>query len=166
MSLTVWSRTCEKKKLSTMGASTQPFFTPLEMAKKFKCSAIERTCPVMLTSKRSIIGVKFRGQPSLRTTDKSNSMLTMLKPFVRSMNTAYSSICYSMHFSWICRTVNSISMMLRPDPNPHWATGRLSLEKFSMSLLRSILAKIFPAIDNKKSPSVVFAVHFCFFVFI
>ena len=50
-SLTTWVITHVKKKLNRTGASTQPFFMPLEMIKESENSPLERTTPDMLSWK-------------------------------------------------------------------------------------------------------------------
>ena len=108
----------------------------------------------MLSWKRRMSVVNFLSFffPSLRSTDQRAYLFTVSKALIRFINTLYRSICCSMHLSWICRTMKTMSIMLLLGRNPHCTSGRLSSEMFELNLLRSIWARIFQTMESKIIP--------------
>ena len=140
-----------KKILKTIGARTQPCFTPLLIAKASVTFPLERTCPVMSSWKSLIIDKNFGEHPMCSRTVHRASLLTVSKALVRSMKTKNRRMFCSMHFSWSCLMAKIMSTVLFPGPKPHCASGRFCSETV-MSLLRITLANIFPVIERREMP--------------
>ena len=106
-------------------ARTHPCFTPLLIGKGSDEDPSYCTVPFMSSWKDVIIlrSLGGGGHPILCKRAKRPCRLTKSKASVRSMKAMYSGCLCSQHFSCSCLREKIISMVDRPAPKPHWASG-------------------------------------------
>ena len=136
--------------LNSVEASTQPCLTPFVTGNGSENSPSFRTLASIPSWNYRTIAMNLAGQPDFAITFQSPSRLTVSNVLVRSTKVMWRSTFCSWHFSWSCRAVKIISIVPLFSLNPYWLSGRspdhsrCSFDRFS-----KILARIFPAIDNK-----------------
>ena len=116
-------RRTEKKMLKSVGASTQPFFTPLFMQNASVMLPLYWTVP-RVPSRNDLMELRsFRRQLINGRILKSPALLTKSKAFVRSINAMKRDCCCSRHFSWSCLSEKIISTLERLERKPQWYSG-------------------------------------------
>ncbi len=149
-SVVCWSIILNKM-VNSVGARTQPCFTPFTIGK-----GCERLLLCLTPSWPSwswmIIVRNFSWQPSFSRIFQSPCLLTVSNAFVRSTKVTYNALFCSRHISWICLRTNTLSVVPRLALKPHcvsemWASAIAGTSRFSITL-----ARILPATDRSVMP--------------
>ena len=150
MSRKASSSIADRKMEKSVGASTQPCLTP------FVTLNVSETPPpptlifaIIPVCRASIIVVNFSGHPYFLSSCHSPVLRTVSNALLKSTNTMYSGQSCSMHFSCSCRRLNIKSAVLQFPLKPYCVSGTTSGVMWVDSLLRRILAKILPAMEER-----------------
>lgn len=108
-----------KKMLKSVGASTHPCFTPLQMLKASEVAPSNSTTPFTSVWKDCITLSSLGGHLILARTRKRLSQLMRLKALVRSINATKSARLFSLHFSWSWWREKTISIAEHFALKPH-----------------------------------------------
>ena len=92
------------------------------------------------------------GQPIRIRTSHKRSLFTVSKALERSTKTINRSLCCSLHFSWSCRVVKTMSTVLLFFLNPHRDSGSIDSVMLLMSLRSITLARTLPATARSDMP--------------
>ena len=136
-----------KKMLNRVGARTQSCFTPLTKGKDPERLLFNLTWPRWSLCSWITILRNFWGS--------QGALWSFTIPFCslfRSTNATYSPLFCSLHFSWSCLRMNTMSMVPILALNPHWVSGRWSSAMVIINLFRSTQARIFPMMDSRVIP--------------
>ena len=98
-SLKAYWRSMEKNMQKSVGARTEPCFTPLLTGKASEVAPLNHTVLCMLSWNDVTTANRCEGQPIFWRSLKSPLLLTKSKAFVKSMKARYRGICCSWHFS-------------------------------------------------------------------
>ena len=152
VSLKASIRIAENNRLNSVGARTQPCFTPFFTGNGSEAFPSSSTRAMIPSWNCLTIFTSLSGQPNLDMIFHNPSLLTVSNAFVRSTNVMYRSWCCSMLFSCSWRAAKTISMVPRPAWNPHWLSGRGPCSRCFRRRFRSTRAKIMLAIARRDIP--------------
>ena len=134
---------------NSVGAITQPCFTPVLMLNDPDCSPSYSTHPFMPSCSCRVMLTNLGGHPSRARHAHRTSLFTESNALVRSINAKQRSRPCSLHFSCTCRAEKIMSVVPRPGLKPYCVSGIILSER-GCSRFRRTFARIFPATDSRE----------------
>ena len=144
------SSTAARYSVNSVGARTQPCLILFLMWKGSHISSNGYMPPDISSWIWRIIVKRLSGHPYILRTLHKVSLSTVSKAYEEFKKTIYSGVCCSTVFSWNSRR-EITSLVDRSVLKPHWLSGR-TFSVICSSLLRKILASIFPAMVRREIP--------------
>ena len=136
---------------NSVGAITQPCFTPVLMLNDPDCSPSYSTHTFMPSCSCRVMLTNVGGHPSRARHANRESLFTESNALVRSIHAKQRSHPCSLHFSCTCRAEKIMSVVPRPGLKPHYVSGIILSER-ACSRSRRTFARIFPATESREIP--------------
>ena len=136
-----------------VGASTQPCCVIYPLLTVKLLDELPSNCMfAFMSSWKATTSLRsFGGQPIWPNTLYSAGLLTVSNALVRSTNATIRGLLCSLHFSWICRRMNIISVVDISDLKPHCVSGSTCSASLCKRL-RITRANAFPATLRSEMP--------------
>ena len=137
--------------LNSVGASSQPYLTPLVTKIGSNNSPSFWNRERIPSWNCRIIAMNLTGQSNFVVIFQSPSRLTESNALVRSTKFMLRSTFCSWHFFWSCIVVKIMSIVPLSFLKPHWFSGRSpDYSRCSFNLFSRTFSRIFQATDNKE----------------
>ena len=135
-----------RKMLKSTGASTHPCLTPVHTGKEAD------SCPPIVTLAFIPSWNCRRMHPNQSRMSHSRFLCTVSKALERSTKAINRSWYCSLHFSWSCRAVKTMSTVLLFFLKPHCDSGNNDSVMLLSSLCSNTLARTLPATARSDIP--------------